>query len=334
MNNIPKERYTKEELEQAQRQDIVEYLNFMGYGLKKEGYYYRGENHDSMVINSRNGKWSWNSKDLKGNRPVELLKQILIYDFGYDEKSAFISAIKKLARTEGQNLDYQYNKNQNDNRKVKDTQVKRDFILPKRNATCDRIIAYLCNARGLDYDIVKSLILKKKIYETERFHNVCFVAYDKNNVPKHAFLRGTYLEKSFKQDIENSKKEYGFTLMGSSNSNKVYCFESAIDAISHATLYKINNNNYINGHRLSLHGTSSLALEEFLKNNPKIEEIIFCLDNDDTGIRRSEKLCVEFSEKNYRTFKQIPQEKDYNEQLKKVLENKRELEFEYDMEWD
>lgn len=333
------EYYTQSELEQAQSKDIVSYLNEMGYKLKKEGHFYRGVSHNSMVINGNNGRWNWNSKDLHGSKPVELIKQILMNDFGYDEKSAYINAVKRLAGTEGQNLkpdnqDYYYSQSKGYD-KYYENEKKGKLVLPERNENCNRVVAYLCKTRCLDYGIIKELILKRKLYETKDKHNACFVAYDNDNIPKHAFMRGTLTNKNgFKQDVSNSDKSYGFTLKGNPRSNKVYCFESAIDAISHATLYKLSDMDYKDAHRLCLNGISFLALNKFLEENPLIEEIVSCLDNDETGIKHSKKLCKEFSEQGYKTFIQRPEEKDYNAQLQKFILDRQELELEDEMEID
>jgi len=320
--------YTKDELEQAKYENIIHYLQSIGYDLKQEGHYYRGVLHDSMVIHE-DGRWVWNSKDLKGYSPVELLKQILVTDFGYDDKSAYINAIKRLVGTEGQSKDFPYQSSNGSASKAAVKEHLRTLTLPERNLNYNRAIAYLCKARGLDYGIVKELILQKKLYETKPYHNVCFVSYDQNNNPRHAFIRGTRTnpDKSFKMDVEHSDKRFGFIIRGSPGSTKLFCFESAIDAISHATLYKMNGLDHKDGHRISLHGTSFLALEQILRDNPDTLEIVSCLDNDETGIRRSKKLCEEFSHKGYRTFVQRPEQKDYNEQLLAFIQERHELDF-------
>ena len=65
-------------------------------------------------------------------------------------------------------------------------------------------------------------------------------------------------------------------------------FESPIDLLSHATLHQRGNLNCglsfdSDVHRLSLGGTSDVALLSFLGRHPKIEKITLCLDADEAG---------------------------------------------------
>ena len=89
----------------------------------------------------------------------------------------------------------------------------------------------------------------------------------------------------------------------------------------------MNNPDYKDGHRITLHGTSFLALEQFLKDNPQAKEIAACLDNDETGIRRADKMCREFSKKGYQMFMRIPKQKDYNEQLLRVIKGRNQSHY-------
>jgi len=312
--------YSEKEYEEAKNKNIVDYLMSMGYGLKSEGHYYRGVTHSSLVIH-KDGAWSWNAKNEYGNSSVNLLSLILQHDYNYSEKDAYINAVKKLANTEGINMNYAVKEN-----KKEEKQVVKDLKVPEKSETMKRSIAYLCQTRKLDYGIVSELISQGKIYETKERHNVCFVAKDENKEPKHIFMRGTFSEKPFKQDIEGSDKTYAFTLDGNPLATKVYVFESAIDAISHASLYKMQNVNYKDGYRISLNGTSFLGLEKFLKQNPQVKEIVACLDNDEAGNRRATSLCKEYFERGYKTFRQPPQGKDYNDQLIDEVAQKESIE--------
>ena len=66
---------------------------------------------------------------------------------------------------------------------------------------------------------------------------------------------------------------------------------------------------------LSLGGKSDVALDEFLKNKP-IAEITFCLDNDDAGKHATEQLSDKYALKGYAVSKDIPLNKDFNDDLK------------------
>ena len=327
--------YTQDELEAAQSENILHYLQSKGYEFKEAGHEYRSKLHSSLIINE-DGRWYWNSKDISGRKPVELLKQLLIHDDGYSEKEAFITAIKELAEASGRVIDSDDSANSTKPKRPQEAkttdnqiQAKGDIVLPPANKDNKRIIGYLCGHRKIDNEIVNDLIERNKLYETAKYHNACFVCHDENGIPKHAYMRGTISEAkhSFKSDVKNSDKSYGIAYGGNNNASRVFCFENHIDALSHATLYKLLGHDYRDAHRITLHGTSFKALERFLEDNPQVDEIVSCLDNDETGKRRTEKMCKEFSEKGYKTFMQLPHCNDYNEQLIDYV-NEKENDFE------
>ena len=72
---------------------------------------------------------------------------------------------------------------------------------------------------------------------------------------------------------------------------RVIVFESAIDAISHASIYKAAGLSCSDCDRLSLGGTQKgVALLSYLKTHPKIKQIVLALDEDDAGYCGTENL--------------------------------------------
>jgi len=126
--------------------------------------------------------------------------------------------------------------------------------------------------------------------------------------------------------IKKQGKSYSFTLLGRKESDRVFCFEGAIDAISHASFYKMTGQDWRDGCRLALGGTCFLGLERFLADNPQVRNITVCLDNDAAGQRCGQKLCDDFTEKGYEVDFEYPTAKDWNEELL----NEREVEDEHD----
>jgi hypothetical protein len=340
MPSATKEFYTQEEYAAAKTTNAAAFLMSIGYELTRSGHCYQGKLHDSLVIRD-DGRWYWNSRQLHGYSPIELYKQILLNDFGYtDEITAAITAVKELANWRGANasalLHYP--------REPPQRPADEPLLLPARYKNNNRVMAYLCKTRGLDPDIVRGLIKYGKIYETAQcwdaekqcnkdspYHNAAFVAYDKNGRPQNAHLRGTIsaTEKPFKKDVDGSNKSYPFTLSGHPNSDRVFCFESAIDAISHASIARMNGEAWRDGHRISLGGTSFLGLDRFLAENPQITGIVACLDNDATGNRRSVKMMEEYTEKGYDVERETPVSKDFNDDLINLREEEMEEEMEF-----
>ncbi len=327
--------YTAAEYETAKSSNIATYLQSTGYALEKVGSVYKGKLHDSLIIRE-DGRWYWNSRGIGGRSPIELLKNILINDFGYgDEKEAAVEAIKRLSGA--CSVMFSMPKEPLPS-KPKLSQAPASFVLPTPNQSVSRVMAYLCNTRGLDPEIVSSLIKHRRLYESKDFHNAVFVSYDKEHNPRYAFMRGTYssAENQFKKEIPFSDKSYAFALPGRHQSGRVFCFEGAIDAISHATLYKRHGLDWQADNRISLGGTSFLGLHRFLEDNPQVKFITVCLDNDSTGLRRGQKLFDEFTAEGFTVDFEYPIRKDFNEDLLHELAAEKtatakECDFEFEM---
>lgn len=69
-------------------------------------------------------------------------------------------------------------------------------------------------------------------------------------------------------------------------------FESAIDALSGATLRKLSGQGWEDTSYLALGGTSPLALMQFLKDHGEVSAVMLCLDNDAAGRLGSEKAAA------------------------------------------
>lgn len=210
-----------------------------------------------------------------------------------------------------------------------------DLVLPPKAKNFNRTIAYLTQARGIDKEIVYAMINKGKVYQavTEKsgytFQNCAFVGFDENNRPRYCALRSPSESSSFRQDVENSDKTYGFCMEG--RSNRVYEFEAPIDAMSHATLCKLNGIDWQGDHRVAEGCLSDKALYRYLERHPEIDEIVFCYDNDvdgqlpdgtphNHGQVRAEISAEIFADLGYTTFVQTPNTKDFNKDLTTFLE--------------
>lgn len=204
---------------------------------------------------------------------------------------------------------------------------KSDLALPPKDKDFNRTIAYLAKTRGIDTEIIYAMIKEGKVYgaRTEKngysFHNCAFVGYDETGKPQYCALRAPSADSSFRQDVENSDKTYGFCMKGTSN--RVYEFEAPIDAMSHATLCKLHGIDWQEDHRVAEGCLSDKALRRYLSNHPEITEIVFCYDNDmdgklpdgtphNHGQVRAQKAYKEFAGLGYKTMIQTPVSKDFN----------------------
>lgn len=156
------------------------------------------------------------------------------------------------------------------------------LILPPRYENTNWVIAYLTQSRCIDRTIVLDMIRQKRLYESKDKHNCVFLGYDHTGEIRYAFNRGTLSGIRFAGDCPgSSSKDYGFVMEGSSD--RLYVFESPIDALSHATLTKMKGEDYTQDTRLSLGCVSDRALHQYLKDNPAIKRVVLSLDNDKCG---------------------------------------------------
>ena len=101
-------------------------------------------------------------------------------------------------------------------------------------------------------------------------------------------------------------------------SNRLYIFESPIDTMSHGVLANIRKGDksaWKRDNRLSLAGTADTALSFFLNQHKTVDDLVFCLDNDSSGQEAIVMLCRKYAEKGYRTRIELPEGKDFNEDL-------------------
>lgn len=119
-----------------------------------------------------------------------------------------------------------------------------------------------------------SRCFRNGLFYEARYHGepVCvFVGKDNAGKAKFACMRG--ITGNLKKDVYGSDKEFSFCYPPQNpGSRHVAVFEAPIDALSHATLQELEGWKW-NGYRLSLGGTSHVALTAFLERHPEIKRV-------------------------------------------------------------
>ena len=176
-------------------------------------------------------------------------------------------------------------------------------------------------AEAVSSKYVDKILLKDN---TKIFKNNLVVSTGKNAQGEisYAAFRIASTNYRFRGEVAGSDKASGF-LIGSEGMNDcVYVFESFIDAMSHANLYNIkygNKDAWKLHNRLALGGTADTALMELLKRKPNIRNICLCLDNDSAGRTAAKEIAGKLRSMGYiNIYERYPNEKDYNDELKKV----------------
>ena len=191
----------------------------------------------------------------------------------------------------------------------------KSFALPQPYSNMRRVYAYLLHKRHIEREVVSYFTHEKLLYEDEH-HNCVFVGMD-GDIAKHAHLRSTNSEgKVFRMNVEGSESAHSFHKDGTDKS--LYVFEAPIDLLSHITLYPYGwqEHSYV-----ACCGTSAQPVLERLRQNPRLDTVYLCLDNDDAG-NACERMTETLEEMNLEVQRLCPQRKDWNDDLCAKFEKK------------
>ena len=194
-----------------------------------------------------------------------------------------------------------------------------DYRLQTLRASPTATDTYQAEAVSSKY--VDKILLKDN---TKIFKNNLVISTGKNAQGEisYAAFRIASTNYRFRGEVAGSDKASGFLIESESMNDCVYVFESFIDAMSHANLYNIkygNKDAWKLHNRLALGGTADTALMELLKRKPNIRNICLCLDNDSAGRTAAKEIAGKLRSMGYvNIYERYSNEKDYNDELKKV----------------
>ena len=300
-------RVTKEQIEHAKQLDLLTYMRlYEPHDLVRKGNDYCTREHDSLTI-SENGLWHWFSREIGGRTALQYLIKVKRMDF--------VDAVLHLCCNTPTKQSQSPPAKEVDNKKHK-------FILPEAYINNDRVIEYL-RVRKISDFIIDYCIDNKLLYESADYHNAVFVGYDSEGVARYAALRGTWkhMANSFKGEVAGSDKRFSFSVPAREKSDKLIVTESAIDALSVATI----RNKIGDVHNLSVGGAYSSnthinkidlpkALKQYLKDHNEIKVVELALDNDEIGIGASLSIMSELKGLGYSVSSTYPDSaKDWND---------------------
>ena len=143
-------------------------------------------------------------------------------------------------------------------------------------------------------------------------HNCVFVGLDENGEARHAHLRSTNSHsKVFRINVEGSEIKYSFHKDGTDAS--LYVFEAPIDLLSHITLYQAG---WLEHSYVACCGTSIQPVLERLRQNPKLDTVYLCLDNDEAGEDACDGMMDTLEDMGYDVERLRPEGKDWNDDLR------------------
>ena len=288
--------FTPEEKARAQNTDLVSLLRAQGERPIRSGREYRTPSDPSVTV--RGNKWFDHSKR-EGGYAISFVQRY--YRLPYPE-----AVLLLLGRKDGQKLE----------QARPATTEPKPFALPQPYSNMRRVYAYLLHKRHIEREVVSYFTHEKLLYEDEH-HNCVFVGMD-GDLAKHAHLRSTNSGgKVFRMNVEGSESAHSFHKDGTDKS--LYVFEAPIDLLSHITLYPYGwqEHSYV-----ACCGTSAQPVLERLRQNPGLDTVYLCLDNDDAGNDACERMTETLEEMNLEVQRLCPQRKDWNDDLCAKFEKK------------
>ena len=297
---------TRDEIARAKEIDLETYLRaYEPEELVKCGKGYRTRTHDSLKIS--NGLWHWHSRGIGGRTALDYL----IHVKGMD----FVPAVQLLSNELQPALAESVRTNPKPQAKP--------FALPPRNGD-DSIVTMYLMRRGVHFSVIARCLENGTLYESWGYHNAVFVGRDAQGAPRYAMLRATD-GGTFKIEAEGSDKRFSFSMPGTDDTLMVT--ESAIDALSVATLLCRHGMKWRSPHYLSLGGISEKmstvpkALVQYLNDHPSIRQIHLMLDNDKAGREAARHIAASLGE-SYDVKTAFPAHgKDFNDEARWMAEH-------------
>lgn len=321
-------RISDETVDQCNLINIIEYAHSEGYDIRKMGSQFEFKSpRGSITIEGDGSKWNCFRDTAKGSGGG--IVQLVMYLKEID----WVKAIKELMAYK--NIPHDFTElSVTYNIETSKANENKDFTPPARNTTYKHIFAYLTQTRYIDKEIVNYYVKRHLLYEDVK-RNCVFCGFNKEGVMKSAAMRGTGTQgKPFKGLVANSDKAYPFSHIG--KGKRVLVFEAPIDMMSFQSLKKNFGNPYANkdDHYIALSGIAHVGLTTYLKQHPNVNDILFCLDNDEAGINSTRDLAEvvnAMAPGKYRMDFMTPHLKDWNEDLEdnvKQAELKKEQSYE------
>ncbi len=291
---------TKKQRYLAGRTDLVALLRSRGETLKRLGSEWEWKFHDERVT-IRNNVW-FDQYTQKGGDAVDFFR----YFYGESEEQAAamllncsVADLEKLPACSPP---------MSSRPKLEEP---KQLEIPPANKDMRRVFAYLCQTRGIAPEVVSAFARKGLLYESAKHHNAVFVGRDEQGKIRHLHARGTLTGSQFRQTIPGSEKAYSFHWAG--EGEKLLAFEAPIDLLSYISLHPEGwqDNTYV-----ALCGVSAAPLHRLLEAQPRLEEVVLCLDNDEGGRKAARRIAAELlKEWNVAVSAEFPSQKDWNDEL-------------------
>jgi hypothetical protein len=284
--------FTDEQKLRANEVDLAEFLRRQGEKLIHSGRDKRLASDHSVTV--RGNEWYDHAAE-KGGHAIDFVQR----HYGL----SFPAAVTLLLGGE-QGVPY-------DRADSKKEPEAKPFELPAQNKDMRRVFGYLIKHRCIDRDVITHFARAGTLYEDAEYHNAVFAGTDEHGVFRHAHKRSANsVGKAFRQNVEGSDPRCSFHHIGTSD--RLYVFEAPIDMLSFISLYPSGwqEHSYV-----SLCGVGGQTMMWMLEQNPNLQKVCLCLDNDEAGLKAVDRLSAELNATGYEAAAFLPTHKDWNDEL-------------------
>lgn len=285
--------------EAAKSASILDIARLTGYTLVKRGSYYSFKEHDSVVIDTRKNVFYHNSQHESGDT-ISLLCHFNNMTFN----DALNTILNHIGYEGYDDAKYKRNIRNNKRRFYSRSETENSFVLPKiavniQGEVCtDKIERFLIDVRKISPNVVNDFIENKRLYQQsirqEHFKRglfrscCCFVGYPtgKSNCTPNFCERRTITPEQGKKKtltVPASDWKHGFYI--NNGKKTLVVTEGILDSMAIMTILDQKGLDFKCYDYLSLIGTNKTdCLKTIIKEQPRIKEVIICLDNDEGGI--------------------------------------------------
>mgnify|MGYP004513636595 FL=1 len=284
---MPYIHFTQEQKDRAARTDLEVFLRSRGEKLLPSGRDKRLDSDHSVTI--RGNHW-FDHATHEGGNAISFVQRF--YHLGYADAVSLLLCNGQVYEKPAPS-------------------PPKKFTLPTANGNMRRVFAYLTQHRCIHREVVSFFAHAHLLYEDAAHHNCVFVGMDEHGEAKHAHLRSTNSQgKVFRINVEGSEAKHSFHKNGTDLS--LYVFEAPIDLLSHITLYPAG---WLEHSYVACCGTSIQPVLERLRQNPKLNMVYLCLDNDEAGEDACESMTGVLADMDVDVERLRPQGKDWNDDL-------------------
>lgn len=281
----------------AQQVDIVDFARSNGIDLEKNGKYWRGVEHDSLVIDSQKNLWKWNSQDIGGGS-IDFVETFVV-DQDLSKSERFKEAVRVLT-------DANYKRGSEVQEVIEPFEFSKGpdsfQSLSDGSSASDQVRHYLQQTRAID-PIVVDALSQAGVLGHDQLGNAVFKWQD--NLTQQTVggsVQGTTIDHekygergTMKHIMKNSTTGTGL-IYDQGKPENLHYFESEIDMMSYLSLQKHGsvpteaNTRYI--------AMDGLKDQTVLKQLSQAKQelgydpvsVTLNVDNDEAGTRFVEKL--------------------------------------------